>query len=152
MVRQEPEHNRGRFLSCLNSNSATLFSSALAMNTTTKQVSTQRNGESLQPGSEGGVRYKITPTRRLVPRASERRSKMIAFGYYGGKFSHLDFILPLLPTHFTHYCEVFGGSAAILINRPAAPVDTYNDLVCEVVNLFECLRDHGKELVRLISL
>jgi hypothetical protein len=23
---------------------------------------------------------------------------MIAFGYYGGKFSHLDFILPLLPT------------------------------------------------------
>ena len=77
---------------------------------------------------------------------------MIAFGYYGGKFSHLDFILPLLPTHFTHYCEVFGGSAAVLINRLPAPVETYNDLDGEVVNFFECLRDYGKELVRLISL
>jgi DNA adenine methylase len=77
---------------------------------------------------------------------------MIAFGYYGGKFSHLDFILPLLPTHFQHYCEVFGGSAAVLINRPPAPAETYNDLDGEVVNFFQCLRDHGEQLVRLISL
>jgi DNA adenine methylase len=77
---------------------------------------------------------------------------MIAFGYYGGKFSHLDFILPLLPTHFTHYCEPFGGSAAVLVNRPPAPVETYNDLDSEVVNFFKCLRDQGQELVRLISL
>jgi len=103
-------------------------------------------------GGDGAAVYRLTTTRRLVPRASERRSKMIAFGYYGGKFSHLDFILPLLPTHFTHYCEVFGGSAAVLINRPPAPVETYNDLDGEVVNFFECLRDHGKDLVRLISL
>ena len=33
--------------------------------------------------------------RRLMGRARDRRSKMIAFGYYGGKFSHLDFLLPL---------------------------------------------------------
>ncbi len=98
------------------------------------------------------MKQRITLTRRLVPRASERRGKMIAFGYYGGKFSHLDFILPLLPTHFRHYCEVFGGSAAVLINRPAAAVETYNDLDGEVVNFFECLRDHGEELLRLISL
>jgi DNA adenine methylase len=77
---------------------------------------------------------------------------MIAFGYYGGKFTHLDFILPLLPQGFTHYCEPFGGSAAVLINRTPAPVETYNDLDGEVVNFFECLRDHGAELVRLISL
>ncbi len=50
--------------------------------------------------------------RQLIGRASDRRSKMIAFGYYGGKFSHLDFLLPLLPTTFTHFCEPFGGSAA----------------------------------------
>lgn len=90
--------------------------------------------------------------RRLVARASTRRSKMIAFGYYGGKFSHLDFILPLLPTHFTHFCEPFGGSAAVLINRPPAPVETYNDLDSEVANFFRCLRGHGEELIRLISL
>jgi DNA adenine methylase len=90
--------------------------------------------------------------RRLIGRASDRRSKMIAFGYYGGKFSHLDFLLPLLPTTFTHFCEPFGGSAAVLINRPPAPVETYNDLDSEVTNFFGCLRDHGDELIRAISL
>ncbi len=90
--------------------------------------------------------------RRLVGRARDRRSKMIAFGYYGGKFSHLDFLLPLLPTTFAHFCEPFGGSAAILINRPPAPAETYNDLDSEVVNFFECLRDHADEIIRAISL
>lgn len=90
--------------------------------------------------------------RRLIGRASDRRSKMIAFGYYGGKFSHLDFLLPLLPTTITHFCEPFGGSAAILINRPPAPVETYNDLDSEVGNFFTCLRDRSDELIRLTSL
>ena len=40
----------------------------------------------------------------------------------------------------------------MLINRPPAPVETYNDLDAEVVNFFACLRDGGEELVRLISL
>jgi DNA adenine methylase len=99
--------------------------------------------------SEAGHRIN---NRRLISRASTRRSKMIAFGYYGGKFSHLDFLLPLLPTTFTHFCEPFGGSAAVLINRPPAPVETYNDLDSEVVNFFCCLRDHKDELIRLVSL
>jgi DNA adenine methylase len=90
--------------------------------------------------------------RRLVGRARDRRSKMIAFGYYGGKFSHLDFLLPLLPTTFAHFCEPFGGSAAVLINRPPAPNETYNDLDSEVVNFFECLRDHADQTIRAISL
>lgn len=119
------------------------------MNNAAKKISAARdsNGSGNAP-----VRYKISSTRRLVLRASERRRKMIAFGYYGGKYSHLDFILPLLPTHLSHYCEPFGGSAAVLINRPPAPVETYNDLDSEVVNFFECLREHGQELVRQISL
>lgn len=101
----------------------------------------------VEPEQPGGFNH-----RRLVSRASARRSKMIAFGYYGGKFSHLDFILPLLPTRFAHFCEPFGGSAAVLINRPPAAVETYNDLDSEVANFFRCLRDNGPELVRLISL
>src|ERR1041385_6799411 len=88
--------------------------------------------------------------RRLSGRTSQLRGKMIAFGYYGGKFSHLDFILPLLPTSYQHYCEPFGGSAAVLINREPAPVETYNDLDAEVTNFFGCLRDDGDELVRQI--
>ena len=69
--------------------------------------------------------------------------KLIAFGWYGGKFTHLDFILPHIPTDAEHYCDVFGGSAAVLLNRPPAPVETYNDLDSELVNFFATLRDEG---------
>ena len=60
--------------------------------------------------------------------------KLIAFGWYGGKYSHLDWLLPLLP-QVTHYCEPFGGSAAVLINREPSPVETYNDVHGEVVKI-----------------
>ncbi len=90
--------------------------------------------------------------RRLVKNANERRKKMIAFGWYGGKYSHLDFILPNLPENANHFCDVFGGSAAVLINRPPAPVETYNDLDSELVNFFEVLRNQGHKLIKAISL
>ena len=80
-----------------------------------------------------------------------RKKKKIAFGWYGGKFSHLDWLLPLLP-ECHHYCEPFAGSAAVLLNRQTSPVETYNDIDGEVVNFFKVLRDNGSELERLISL
>lgn len=91
-------------------------------------------------------------TRRLVGNAKNRRQKMIAFGWYGGKFSHLDFLLPYLPSDASHFCDVFGGSAAVLINRAPAKIETYNDLDSELVNFFDTLRSHGDKLIRLISL
>lgn len=77
--------------------------------------------------------------------------KLIAFGWYGGKYSHLDWLLPLLP-EATHYCEPFGGSAAVLINRPPSPVETYNDIYGDVVNFFRVLRDQKEALVEAIGL
>jgi DNA adenine methylase len=77
--------------------------------------------------------------------------KLIAFGWYGGKFSHLDWLLPLLP-EATHFCEPFGGSAAVLINRKPSPVETYNDLDGEVTNFFRVLREQPDEMVRQIGL
>ena len=80
----------------------------------------------------------------------EKRKK-IAFGWYGGKFSHLDWLLPLLPgVH--HYCEPFAGSAAVLLNRPPSPVETYNDIDGEVTHFFKTLRDKSDELIHGISL
>lgn len=90
--------------------------------------------------------------RRLVGNARKRRGKMIAFGWYGGKYSHLDFILPNLPNGEKHFCDVFGGSAAVLINRKPAPLETYNDIDSELVNFFEVLRDKGEELTKAIAL
>lgn len=79
------------------------------------------------------------------------RKKVIAFGWYGGKYSHLDWLLPLLPTCH-HYCEPFGGSGAVLLNRTPSPVETYNDLDGEVVNFFRVLRTSSEDLIKQIAL
>lgn len=80
-----------------------------------------------------------------------RSRRKIAFGWYGGKFSHLDWLLPLLP-QCHHYCEPFSGSGAVLLNREPSPVETYNDIDGEVVNFFRTLRNHSEELIRAIAL
>src|SRR5215470_1160575 len=77
--------------------------------------------------------------------------KRIAFGWYGGKYNHLNWLLPLLPKT-EHYCEPFGGSAAVLLNREPSSVETYNDLDEEVVNFFRVLRDRREELIQAIGL
>lgn len=79
------------------------------------------------------------------------QKKVIAFGWYGGKYSHLDWILPYLPDAY-HYCEPFAGSGAILLNRRPSPIETYNDLDGEVVNFFKVLRDSKDELIEKIAL
>ncbi|MDQ2806891.1 MAG: DNA adenine methylase [Chloroflexota bacterium] len=80
-----------------------------------------------------------------------RPKKLIAFGWYGGKFSHLDWLLPLLPACH-HYCEPFAGSGAVLLNRSPSPVETYNDLDGEVVNFFRVLRTEKAGLIEAIGL
>lgn len=77
--------------------------------------------------------------------------KLIPFGWYGGKFSHLDWLLPLLPSCH-HYCEPFAGSGAVLLNRQPSPIETYNDLDGEVCNFFRVLRDEKEKLVEAIGL
>ncbi len=78
-------------------------------------------------------------------------TKLIAFGWYGGKFSHLDWLLPLLPKT-KHFCEPFAGSAAVLINREPVPVETYNDLDGDVANFFCVLREQKEQLIEAIGL
>ncbi len=76
---------------------------------------------------------------------------LIAFGWYGGKFSHLSWLLPLLPKT-KHYCEPFSGSAAVLLNREPSPVETYNDIDGELVNFFRVLRTQKDALIEAIGL
>lgn len=77
--------------------------------------------------------------------------KKIAFGWYGGKFSHLNWLLPYLPLT-EHYCEPFGGSAAVLLNREPSAIETYNDFDGEVVNFFRVLRTQKEALLEAIGL
>jgi DNA adenine methylase len=76
----------------------------------------------------------------------KHNGKLLAIRWYGGKFSHLDWLLPLLPKCH-HYCEPFGGSAAVLLNREPSPVETYNDIDGDVVIFFKVLRDKPEELI-----
>lgn len=85
-----------------------------------------------------------------ITRLAERK-KLIPFGWYGGKFSHLDWLLPLLPDCH-HYCEPFAGSGAVLLNREPSPVETFNDLDGEVVNFFRVLREDKQRLIEGIGL
>jgi len=87
----------------------------------------------------------------MAQKGQTKRKKLIAFGWYGGKFSHLNWLLPLLPYTY-HFCEPFGGSAAVLINREPSPVETYNDVDGEVVNFFRVLRSQKDALIEAIGL
>lgn len=100
----------------------------------------------MEPAIKNNNKKTAAPILRLT-----RPKKLIAFGWYGGKFSHLDWLLPLLPDCL-HYCEPFAGSGAILLNRDPSPVETYNDIDGEVVNFFKVLRDEKEKLIEQIAL
>jgi len=87
---------------------------------------------------------------QVLARGTSSR-KLIAFGWYGGKYSHLKWLLPLL-IKCHHYCEPFGGSAAVLLNREPSPLETYNDIDGEVVNFFRVLRNQTSRLKKAIAL
>jgi DNA adenine methylase len=89
--------------------------------------------------------------REAVISDSEAKERMSAFAWYGGKASHLAWLLPLLP-RCKHFVDVFGGSAAVLLNRDPSPIETYNDLDNNVVNFFRVVRSQPDELMRLLHL
>jgi DNA adenine methylase len=60
-------------------------------------------------------------------------------------------IIECFPPHRT-YLEPFGGAASVLLNKPPAPVEVYNDLDGRITRLFRVLRDHGEAFRRLLTL
>lgn len=71
--------------------------------------------------------------------------------YYGGKWKLAPWIITFMPEHRV-YVEPFGGAASVLIRKPRARAEIYNDLDGEVVNLFKILRYHPEELARVCAL
>ena len=112
-------------------------------------VPIERNEEAVEHLRNDSVRRGRTPPPPIA-RLSEKK-KLIPFGWYGGKFSHLDWLLPLLP-RCHHYCEPFAGSGAVLLNRDPSPVETFNDLDGEVVSFFRVLREDKARLIEVIGL
>jgi DNA adenine methylase len=79
------------------------------------------------------------------------RNRKIAFNYFGGKFTHADWIIKHLPASKS-YVEVFAGSAVILLNRKPARIETLNDINKVITNFFTVLRDNPDELINKIFL
>ena len=70
-----------------------------------------------------------------------------AIRYHGGKWVLAPWIIAHFPPHRI-YVEPFGGGANVLLRKPRAYAEIYNDLDQEVVSLFRVLRDRGDELAR----
>ena len=74
-----------------------------------------------------------------------------ALRYHGGKFRLAPWILAHLPPHRV-YVEPYGGAAGVLLNKPRAYAEVWNDLDGEVVNFFQVLRDRRADLVEACAL
>lgn len=75
------------------------------------------------------------------------------FAWYGGKEALASLLCSLLPVHEV-YCEVFGGSGALLFAKAPSRLEVFNDLDSGVVNFFRVLRnpEQAQELQRQLIL
>jgi DNA adenine methylase len=71
--------------------------------------------------------------------------KLSAFPYPGGKTSYVDEIVRQFAEH-RRYVEPFGGSAAVLLNKPRSYIEVFNDLNSDIVHFFEAVRERKNEL------
>lgn len=71
--------------------------------------------------------------------------------YHGGKWMLAPWILEHFPPHRC-YVEPFGGGGSVLLRKPRAYAEVYNDLDGEIVNLFRVAREDGEALALLCEL
>lgn len=73
--------------------------------------------------------------------------------YHGGKFRLATWVLDHFPPHKC-YVEPFGGAAGVLIQKPRAYAEVYNDLDGDIVNLFRVLQGEAssQRLIELLNL
>jgi DNA adenine methylase len=76
---------------------------------------------------------------------------MQLLNYPGGKARLAKWIISHFPRHRV-YVEPFGGSAAVLLQKPPSEVEVYNDINQNLLNFMKVLRDQPDRLAELIEL
>lgn len=69
--------------------------------------------------------------------------------YFGGKYPHLKWLISKFPAGNYHFIDIMCGSANIALNVKY-PLVTVNDINNEIINLFNVLRDHYDEFIRVL--
>lgn len=83
---------------------------------------------------------------------SGNKNKIIAFNYFGGKFSWVEWLYAYFPNDFTNLIEGFGGSMVVSLNYKGKCIKTANELNGDITNFFEVLRDQTTELLLKLEL
>lgn len=82
---------------------------------------------------------------------SRNRKKIIAFNYFGGKYTWVEHLYKHFPSHY-HFIDVFCGSMAVTLNKDRSRIDTANDINSDVFNFFKVLREKPDELIHLLMI
>jgi len=100
----------------------------------------------------GGTAASTTaPDRRDAQPGHRQPVRRPALRWYGGKWRLAPWIIRYLPPHDA-YCESYGGAASVLLRKPPARLETFNDLHGRLVNFFTVLRQRPDELARAVEL
>ena len=69
---------------------------------------------------------------------------MMIIQYIGSKEKITPWIMKHVPEHKI-FVDVFGGSGAVILNKPKSKIEIYNDIDGNLVNLFEVIRTRKEE-------
>lgn len=70
---------------------------------------------------------------------------------HGSKWRIAPWVISHFPPHLV-YVEPFGGSASVLLQKPRALTEVFNDLDRDIINMFRVIREHPQELATAIAL